>query len=199
MLAFQDVIRQMWKDTKNPTLVYATEAALETAPNPISGPLERFVKAENKAFSQELNQETVVADKDWPTEALDPISPTKRKHRSDSLDSMASNQASVGSDGRNRFDDPFEKHGLEMTPVSGQVPEPWDDDSAMDFGEEDQPPPLPKRHMAATETNAVEATKNSREPEMQERARPPPFMSHPQSNTDKPIKGMDMDTSDQEN
>jgi hypothetical protein len=160
----------------------------------MSSPLERFVKAENKAFSQELNQETAVVDKDWPTEALDPISPTKRKHRSDSLDSMASNQASVGSDGMNRFDDPFEKQGVEMTPISGQVPEPWDDDSAMDFGEEAQPPPLPKRHAAVTETNVVEATENSREPEMQERARPPPFMSLPQGDADKLAKGMDMDT-----
>ncbi len=98
----------MWQETKTPLLIYATENALNTQKAPLSGTLERFVKAENKAFRQELTQETRTREEAKKQPFIDPISPSKRKHRSDSMDSMNSNRASLGSDDGNAFDNPFE-------------------------------------------------------------------------------------------
>ncbi|PNY27740.1 Uncharacterized protein TCAP_02329, partial [Tolypocladium capitatum] len=109
-LMFQDI----WQETKTPLLVYATEDALGVARTPLSAPLERFVRAENKAFRQELKRHTAEASTPKRTAMVDPVSPSKRKHRSDSTDSMDSNRASIGSDDRNGFDDPFED-GREIT------------------------------------------------------------------------------------
>lgn len=95
----------MWQETKTPLVVYATETALNAPREPLSGPLERFVKADNKAFRQELSQEEIQDDQTSAT--MDVVSPTKRKHRSDSIDSMASNRASIGSIEMNEREDPF--------------------------------------------------------------------------------------------
>lgn len=97
----------MWQETKTPLLVYATETALETARAPLCSALERFVKADNKAFRQEINQEKAEANERKKSGPIDPISPSKRKHRSESFDSMDSNRASLGSDDRNGFENPF--------------------------------------------------------------------------------------------
>lgn len=96
----------MWQETKTPLLVYATEDALLTPREPLSGPLERFVKADNKAFRQELNQQQ--SQDEQPFSPMDVISPTKRKHRADSMDSMNSNRASLGSIDMEDRDNPFE-------------------------------------------------------------------------------------------
>ncbi|QPG97190.1 hypothetical protein C2857_005929 [Epichloe festucae Fl1] len=85
------VLQDVWHETKVPLMVYATEAALNVARTPLPMPLQRFARAENKAFQQELDQETTGP----PT---DPISPSKRKHRADSIDSLDSNRATLGSD-----------------------------------------------------------------------------------------------------
>lgn len=98
----------MWQETKTPLLIYATEDALNTQKAALNGQLERFVKAENKAFRQELTQETRNREETNKQQFVDPISPSKRKHRSDSMDSMNSNRASLGSDAGNGFDIPFE-------------------------------------------------------------------------------------------
>ncbi|GAO16854.1 hypothetical protein UVI_02011760 [Ustilaginoidea virens] len=106
------VLREVWHETKAPLMIYATEAALDAARTTLSAPLQRFVRADNKAFQQELNQEMVDTSENEikPTTGLmEPMSPTKRKHRADSVDSMDSNRASIGSDdGRSGFDNPFE-------------------------------------------------------------------------------------------
>lgn len=69
------------------------------------------MRADNKAFNQEQVQECNSKDEAEPENrgimSIDPISPSKRKHRSDSMDSMDSNRASIGSDGRNTFDESF--------------------------------------------------------------------------------------------
>ncbi|KAF7546780.1 hypothetical protein G7046_g9208 [Stylonectria norvegica] len=120
------VLRDMWQETKTPLLVYATEGAMQTPRVALSGPLERFMKAENKAFRQELNQEKAASQE--ITTFTTPLSPSsKRKHRSDSLDSMDSNRASIGSEDRSGFENPFadqiDSAGTEMTDASLDLPE----------------------------------------------------------------------------
>jgi hypothetical protein len=110
------VLRDVWQETKIPIMIYATETALNTAPTPLPAPLQRFARAENKAFRQELNSEITAAAAEASdgkkTPSLGPadhISPSKRKHRADSMDSMDSNRAALGSDdGQSGFDNPFE-------------------------------------------------------------------------------------------
>ncbi|PHH90493.1 hypothetical protein CDD83_3526 [Cordyceps sp. RAO-2017] len=114
-IEIERVFRDVWQETKTPLFVYATESALNTARAPLPAPLERFVRAENKAFRQELGREQAdgapAADVRG-TLTMEAISPSKRKHRADSADSMDSNRASLGSDDRNGFDDdPFLEDG----------------------------------------------------------------------------------------
>lgn len=92
VLTMDSVLREVWEVTKTPLIIYATEKALEEAIMPLSAPLERFVRADNKAFQQELSRERAEADEVRLTEKM---LPPKRKHRSDSMDS---NRASMGSD-----------------------------------------------------------------------------------------------------
>lgn len=101
------MLRDMWQETKTPLVVYATEDALNTPRAPLSGPLERFVKADNKTFRQELNQEQSQVEQSTAPAAADLVSPSKRKHRSDSMDSMDSNRASQGSIEMDDREDPF--------------------------------------------------------------------------------------------
>ncbi|KAG6006937.1 hypothetical protein E4U21_006556 [Claviceps maximensis] len=123
----EQVLEQVWKETKTPLLVYATEAALTVARTPLSLPLQRFALAENEAFQAELKQETADAAGDandngngdvkrLTASPIDAISPSKRKHRADSIDSMDSTRASLGSDdGQNGFDNPFGDDSYSIT------------------------------------------------------------------------------------
>lgn len=117
------VLRDMWQETKTPLMVYATDDALKEAPEPLSGPLERFVKADNKSFLQELKQEQSQGEKSFTP--LEVVSPSKRKHRSDSMDSMNSNRASLGSidmeDRANPFADQFDNAGPNL--LEGEMQE----------------------------------------------------------------------------
>ncbi|KAK7421394.1 hypothetical protein QQX98_002288 [Neonectria punicea] len=228
------VFRDMWQETKTPLLVYATEKALDTPRTPLTSALERFIKAENKAFRQELNQEKSETSETRRATFVDPISPSKRKHRSDSLDSMDSNRASLGSDDRNGFDNPFadqdESMGAEMTDLSEGVT-----DFARSVSIDSvtgQVPPLPSRLPPSTETTSATMTpstvtaemmeesergrthatgvqsdgtrtvspdvEEARSPEMQERARPSPFvtLSRTTSYKKEPVDLVDMDISD---
>lgn len=113
-IEIERVHREVWQESKTPLLVYATEDALNTSKDPLSLPLERFIKADNKAFRSELNIERT-NERDIGQPALfDPISPSKRKHRSDSIDSLDSNHASLGSDGANAFDNSFEEQAADL-------------------------------------------------------------------------------------
>ncbi|KAM5342343.1 hypothetical protein ACJ41O_013309 [Fusarium nematophilum] len=196
-IEIERVFRDMWLETKKPLLVYATEEALSTPKQPLSSQLERFVKAENKAFRQELNQEKAEEIETRRATFVDPISPSKRKHRSPSAGSMDSNRASIGSDDRNGFDNPFADQdaqiGTEMTDFASDTPEYVHSFDAP----EEKPPALPARQPVSaegvTETPSATMTPNTvaadrtedaspakeepRSPEMQERARPPPFMT----------------------
>lgn len=154
------VLRDMWQETKTPLIVYATEKALDTPRASLTSPLERFVKAENKAFRQELNQEKSDSSETRRAAFVDPISPSKRKHRSDSADSMDSNRASLGSDDRNGFDNPFadqdESVGTEMTELSGRVTD-FARSVSIDSVTE-QPPALPSRQPPSTENTSATMT-----------------------------------------
>lgn len=171
----------MWQITKTPLLIYATKEALDTPVVPLTGPLERFARAENKAFRQELTQEnTHESDERRPGPTfVDPISPSKRKHRSDSIGSMDSNRASIGSDDSRN---PFEEQQFGAPASYSQVA------SGSVFGEQVVPPALPPRrpdgYATTTSATATPATivadetetqhvEEARAPEMQERQRPP--------------------------
>ncbi|UNI18680.1 hypothetical protein JDV02_004933 [Purpureocillium takamizusanense] len=218
------VFREMWQVTKNPLFVYATEEALGAHREPLSAPLDRFARAENKAFRQELSREVTEVDSRKPSLG-EAISPSKRKHRSDSPDSMDSNRASIGSVDHGGFDNPFEENqdmrATEMMDMSGHQ-FPADAESA------DTTPPAPQgRQPAFTESTSATLTPNTlpaedlepvgtiqgqssltgivekaaRVPEMQERSRPPAFIAPSQrgSGQDSGNKaGIDMDLAEHE-
>ncbi|KZL86795.1 ubiquitin interaction domain-containing protein [Colletotrichum incanum] len=110
--SFEQVIEKMHWETKGPLLVYATEDAINTPASPLSDALQRFARAENKNFRQELNQESTDEGAQPRNTNMSPISPSKRKYRSGSVDSIATNRASLGNSDTNSragdFDnDPF--------------------------------------------------------------------------------------------
>ncbi|KAF5248880.1 hypothetical protein FANTH_5683 [Fusarium anthophilum] len=196
------VLVDVWNDTKKPMLVYATEEALGTPKDHLSSQLERFIKVENKAFCQELSKEESTADESQQTgniessSSLSPhssFSPSKRKFRSDSGGSMDSNRASIGSDDdRNGFDNPFlpdddERVSTEMsdyvhsfTAMEGYIPDPLTGPT-QDSTAPTEPTSATMTPSTVTadylDTNTAFASEEPRSPEMQEKARPPPFMS----------------------
>lgn len=218
------VLVDIWKDTKKPLLVYATEDALGTPKDHLSSQLERFIKVENKAFRQELSKEESTANESKQTgnfessSSLSPhssFSPSKRKHRSDSGGSMDSNRASIGSDDdRNGFDNPFlpdddERVGTEMTDyvhsftdMEGHIP-----DSLTGRTQDSTAPTEPTSATMTPstvtadclDTNTAFAAEEPRSPEMQEKARPPPFMSLSRNSSMRaePTNLMDMDIPDE--
>ncbi|KPM41253.1 hypothetical protein AK830_g5329 [Neonectria ditissima] len=228
------VFRDMWQETKTPLLVYATEMALTTPRTALTSALERFIKAENKGFRQELNQEKSETSETRRATFVDPISPSKRKHRSDSLDSMNSNRASLGSDDRNGFDNPFANQDESAGAGTSDVSRGGTDfaRSASIDSVTEQVPPLPSRLPPSTETTSATMTPSTvtaemiedsergrahvtgaqsdgtstvtpdadeaRSPEMQERARPSPFvtLSRTTSFKKEPIDLVDMEISD---
>ena len=151
----------MWQETKTPLLIYATEDALNTQKAALNGQLERFVKAENKAFRQELTQETRNREETNKQQFVDPISPSKRKHRSDSMDSMNSNRASLGSDAGNGFDNPFEdqsdKPSVEMVDFTTSNMG-FNQQSATEDANLADAPGLPPRNPNADATDNASAT-----------------------------------------
>ncbi|KAF5638595.1 uncharacterized protein FTJAE_5196 [Fusarium tjaetaba] len=218
------VLVDIWNDTKKPMLIYATEDALRTPKDHLSSQLERFIKMENKAFRQELSKEESTASESKQTvnfessSSLSPhssFSPSKRKHRSDSSASMDSNRASIGSDDdRNRFDNPFlpdddERVGTEMsdyvhsfTAMEGHIP---DSLTGRTQGSTAPTEPTSATMTPSTvtadysDTNTAFAAEEPRSPEMQEKARPPPFMSlsrNPSMRAESPNL-MDMDIPDE--
>ncbi|KAF5008094.1 hypothetical protein FDECE_5620 [Fusarium decemcellulare] len=168
-IEIERVFRDMWQETKTPLLVYATEEAVNAPREPLSGQLERFIKAENKAFRQELSLEKSEANEAKRAAFIDPISPSKRKHRSDSVCSLDSNRASIGSDDRSGFDNPFFDQEAKSEVEMAEFDPPFynqDDKIKTEINEvdnppeymhsfdasEDTPPALPARHPTSTGT-----------------------------------------------
>lgn len=119
----EQVLQDVWTETKVPLLIYATETALAAARTPLPIPLQRFAQAENEVFQGELKQETAEAAGDSRKivgPPVDPISPSKRKHRADSIDSMDSNRASLGSeDGQLEYNNRFEDGRASTATITG--------------------------------------------------------------------------------
>lgn len=81
-----------------PYLIYASDKAMNTEPIPLDDALKAFIRFDNKFFSQEIaqseNEQHEDSRKRGPISLSSPDS--KRRNRSNSLDSMATNRASAG-------------------------------------------------------------------------------------------------------
>lgn len=137
------MVKRVWKETKTPFLVYASENAIYSEPAPLSPALERFVKTDNRAFRREQLQE---ANEESSNFAREPASggmksPGKRKHRADSTDSMDSNRVSVGSEVGTGTGEP-------LGGADAESATPLDAEQQVESSPAapNRPPPLPKRH-----------------------------------------------------
>lgn len=81
-----------------PLLIYASDKAMNAEPIPLNDALKAFIRFDNKFFSQELAQTEQEQHED--SRKRGPISlsspDSKRRNRSNSLDSLATNHASAG-------------------------------------------------------------------------------------------------------
>jgi len=98
---FEAVAREACGIGCKPFLIYATEKAMDEAPDPLPEPLKTFVRFDNRHFKMELAQ--AEAEQPDPMEEMSHISTLraagvylKKKRSTDSMDSMATNQASAG-------------------------------------------------------------------------------------------------------
>ena len=123
---FERVVREACGVSCRPILVYANEKALSDDPLPLHDALKTFLKLDNRLFKMELTEEAPRETK--RAGFSDPSSPTKRNRvRSDSLDSLATNKASIGS-----VDEDRPGSGSE----SGAPVDPWTTDGPADFDDD---------------------------------------------------------------
>lgn len=90
-----------------PILIYASEKAMGEAPASLSEALKTFVRFDNKLFKQELSKAPTQDNDKKRGGFATPASPSKRRNRSNSWDSIATNAASAGSLDDIRGDDFF--------------------------------------------------------------------------------------------
>ncbi|KAK4225476.1 hypothetical protein QBC38DRAFT_501254 [Podospora fimiseda] len=117
---FEDVLKDACGPQHSPTLVYATEEALLASPIPLDEKQKMFVKTDNEYFQEEI------AAASGPRMA-EPVfgggvGGGFHRARTSSLDSLATNKASVGSvdGGHDSMDlDDFSGGGSEMEQISG--------------------------------------------------------------------------------
>jgi hypothetical protein len=211
------VLRDMWQETKTPLLVYATEDAITAPRSPLPAALERFVKADNRSFRQEQSQERSRAESS-PVPA-DVVSPSKRKHRADSLESLASDRASLGSLEMNDRDDPFASHNEDATApmedyrtgdsqtvelidafdVGGRQASTRMDNTSSTAFADTQASAEPNRVQLGEFTGLNSAdVAEVKSPEMKERDRPPAFLAKPADDVEKPrsVNTMEMEIPD---
>ncbi|KAK8855489.1 hypothetical protein PGQ11_011401 [Apiospora arundinis] len=118
-ITLSDVLVAAGSESKHPILVYATEAAYEEDPKPVSQALRMFVQVDNRSFQQELSQEQLsnesapapnvpsVNANTW--EGIDFASSTKRKHsRSSSLATLGSTGHCSDREMQMYSEDPFD-------------------------------------------------------------------------------------------
>jgi hypothetical protein len=218
-------LRNVWYETKTPLLLYATEEAVSTPKAPLSDALSMFARLDNKAFRQELRQPATDSREERTRVSVDAVSPSKRKHR-DSMDSMNSNRASIGSEDRDPFasvfDGQLEEAQTEMIDMSGNVLEHargfefesnfgdhgisaqmnlesatlTPDTLAADEGEA-QKPILPSLEASQpNHENNLIDESTNKGPEMQERARPLTFVRPSQTAEGEKDLSMDMEIPD---
>lgn len=131
--------------SKVPMLVYATDKALNEEPAPLSDALKTFVKFDNRLFKQELLEEPTPTDKKRNAPQV-PDSPLKRQ-RSQSVDSMATNRASLGD-----FSDVGERDALlgDHEPRGEIDPFQYGDGTATMGTEMEDMRPTPSQELAAS-------------------------------------------------
>jgi hypothetical protein len=95
MKTLEQVMEEACGVGSKPFLIYASERAMGEAPTSLSEALQNFVRFDNKLFQKE-SQPTQENDKKRGPYAT-PASPSKRRNRSDSWDSVDTNAASIGS------------------------------------------------------------------------------------------------------
>lgn len=218
-------MRNVWYETKTPLLLYATEEAVSTPRTPLSDSLNMFSKSDNKAFRQELRQPTADSGEERMRVSVDPISPSKRKHR-DSMDSMNSNRASIGSEDRDPFasvfDGQLEEAQTELIDMSGSKPDHarasdfeskfgdygisarmnvesatlTPDTLAADEGASQRPTPPSLEASQPNDVTNMTDTSMTKGPEMQERARPMTFVRPSQASEGGGDLSMDMEIPD---
>lgn len=184
-----------------------------------------FAKSDNKAFRQELRQPAADAGDERMRVSVDGISPSKRKHR-DSMDSMDSNRASIGSEDRDPFasvfDGQLEEAQTELIDMSGSTLEHargsefeskfgdhgtsaqmnvesatlTPDTLAADEGEAQRPTPPSLNASQPHDENSLMDESMTKCPEMQERARPLAFVRPSQASEREKHLSMDMDIPD---
>lgn len=131
--------------SKVPMLVYATDKALNEEPAPLSDALKTFVKFDNRLFKQELLEEPPLTEKKRNAPQV-PESPLKRQ-RSNSVDSMATNRASLGD-----FSDVGERDALLGDQGSREEIDPFQygDGTAVMSTEMEDLRPTPSQELAAS-------------------------------------------------
>lgn len=218
-------MKSVWYETKTPLLLYATEEAVSTPKAPLSDALNMFAKSDNKAFRQELRQPAADTREERVRVSVDAFSPSKRKHR-DSMDSMDSNRASIGSEDRDPFasvfDGQLEEAQTEMIDMSGNTVEHargsefenkfgdhgvsaqmnaesatlTPDTLAADEGEAQRPTPPSLEVSQPNDENNVMDESMNKGPEMQERARPLTLVRPSQATEGGKDLSMDMEIPD---
>ncbi|PON26911.1 hypothetical protein TGAM01_v204412 [Trichoderma gamsii] len=219
------ILKSVWYETKTPLLLYATEEAVSTPKAPLSDALNMFAKSDNKAFRQELRQPAADTREERVRVSVDAFSPSKRKHR-DSMDSMDSNRASIGSEDRDPFasvfDGQLEEAQTEMIDMSGSTVEHargsefetkfgdhgvsaqmnaesatlTPDTLAADEGEAQRPTPPSLEVSQPNDENNVMDESMNKGPEMQERARPLTLVRPSQATEGGKDLSMDMEIPD---
>ncbi|ERS98723.1 hypothetical protein HMPREF1624_05510 [Sporothrix schenckii ATCC 58251] len=92
-----DVARgSVFLETDTPILVYSNAASLAEENVALPDALRTFIRFDNRFFKQEMLEESPRDKKRQPVEEPSPTSPLKRQQRANSIDSMASNMASLG-------------------------------------------------------------------------------------------------------
>ncbi|KAL2269714.1 hypothetical protein VTJ83DRAFT_1898 [Remersonia thermophila] len=97
IVPFETVKKETCDAGCEPILIYASEKAMEPEPLPLSDALKNFVRFDNRLFKQELLESgRTAAHKRSAGLGLGDASQSKRLQRSASIDSMATNRASLG-------------------------------------------------------------------------------------------------------
>ncbi|KAL2025030.1 hypothetical protein VTK56DRAFT_32 [Thermocarpiscus australiensis] len=183
-VSYETVVREACGIGCQPILVYATDKALEQEKLPLSDALKSFVKLDNRLFKQELSQSDRLGHS--PDRKRGPLlgadSESKRLQRSSSMDSMATNKASLGDpdDIPDLVDIPPDEEQLELEPLVGvPPPPPYEGDIEMETGVSPALDPESTR-LAQVSLQDMNSGSTAKGPEMQER-RGSPFLIRPSS------------------
>ncbi|KAK4157218.1 hypothetical protein C8A00DRAFT_40442 [Chaetomidium leptoderma] len=183
---YETVMREACGAGCLPIVVFATDKAMEQENLPLSDALKTFVRLDNRLFKQELLQSNRTTHK--RSAVVGDGSQSKRLQRSVSIDSMATNQASVGDLDDDMRDAPFDTDStFGVAGDAGPDKAAAQDDSIPDLVEFPQPSGTPPSStppaypndiemetgvspaLAQVSLQDVKSSNAARSPEMQER------------------------------